>query len=103
MFDFTGVMTPPRNSPLTVQDEGINGINGMNGINGISRMNGMTNGHVDHHPSLYNGRAARPRRDIAPIPQPSQPSGASSYPPFDHSYGYPSDPTGYYRYSRVHL
>ena len=86
-------MTPPRNSPLTVQDEGMNGINGMNGISG---MNGMTNGHVDHHPSLYNGRAARPRRDMAPVHQ-SQPLGAGSYQPFDHSYGYPSDPTGYYR------
>lgn len=82
-----GVMTPPRNSPLTVQDDGING------INGICGMNGMTNGHVDHHSSLYNGRAARPRRDMAPIQ--SQPPG--SYHSYDHSYhGYPSDPTGYY-------
>lgn len=78
-------MTPPRNSPLTVQDEVINGLNGMNGMNGI------INGHVDHH--SYNGRAARPRRDLAPVQ--SQPPGASSYQQFD--YGYPSDPTGYYR------
>ena len=87
-------MTPPRNSPLTVQGEGITAVNGISEMNGINGMNGITNGHVDHHyPGLYNSRAIRPRRDVAPL----QPQPAGSYQPFDHSYGYPSDPTGYYR------
>ncbi|CAH3037646.1 unnamed protein product [Pocillopora meandrina] len=98
-----GVMTPPRSSPLTVQDEG-SGLNGMvngmaNGLangmtngmpNGLS--NGISNGHIDHHvgrvdhPSLYNGRhRTRPLQ-----PQPG------SYHTYDHSYGgFPSDPTYY--------
>ena len=101
---FTGVMTPPRSSPLTVQDEG-SGLNGMvngmaNGLangmtngmpNGLS--NGISNGHIDHHvgrvdhPSLYNGRHR---------PRPLQPQ-PGSYHTYDHSYGgFPSDPT-YYR------
>lgn len=68
-------MTPPRNSPLTVQDEALNG---------------MTNGHIDHHPgriehpSMYSGRA---RQRL-----PQQPCGYQAY---DHSFGYPSDPTPY--------
>lgn len=85
-------MTPPRNSPLTVQGEGISAVNGISEMNGINGMNGMANGHVDHHYPLYNGRAIRSRRDVAPLPP-----GAGSYQTLDHSYGYPSDPTGYYR------
>ncbi|RMX56030.1 hypothetical protein pdam_00017456 [Pocillopora damicornis] len=98
-----GVMTPPRSSPLTVQDEG-SGLNGMvngmaNGLangmtngmpNGLS--NGISNGHIDHHvgrvdhPSLYNGRHR---------PRPLQPQ-PGSYHAYDHSYGgFPSDPTYY--------
>jgi len=70
-------MTPPRNSPLTVQDEGLNG---------------MTNGHIDHHtgriehPPMYSGRA---RQRMHQLP--------CSYQAYDghHSFGYPSDPTPY--------
>lgn len=90
-FNCVGVMTPPRNSPLTIQDEAINGVNGING------MNGMTNGHVNHHHTLYNGRAAQPRRDMAPIR--SQPH--NGYQHYDQPYGYPSDPTGYCRYGII--
>ncbi|XP_074614028.1 roquin-1-like isoform X2 [Acropora palmata] len=98
-----GIMTTPCSSPLTIQDEavskinglnGMNGLNGLNGLNGINGMNGVTNGHVDHHHSVYNGRTGRPRRDIGSIH--SQPPGTGSYPRYDTMYGYPSDPTGYY-------
>ena len=103
-FLHLGIMTTPCSSPLTIQDEavskinglnGMNGLNGLNGLNGINGMNGVTNGHVDHHHSVYNGRTGRPRRDIGSIH--SQPPGTGSYPRYDTMYGYPSDPTGYYR------
>ncbi|KAL9988510.1 hypothetical protein ACROYT_G002964 [Oculina patagonica] len=73
-----GVMTPPRNSPLTVQpDEGLNG---------------MTNGHIDHHP----GRVEHPSLYSRARQRMPQPCGYQAY---DPSFGYPSDP-GPYTYSQ---